>query len=573
MAKIKNINLSERHLITLKEIVSNLRQKEARRLAELFFQTDIEDDERVKERIKNELDKDIELSKEQIEFFYKYAPNRRLFDFLPSSVLREYSSEIANLIGISVFETLILLSDKMDELKDLIGGIAVVDEDRLAHFKQEFTRRLRQYVFEPLNIDYNEEWGNVAALKRERIDLENQIRDLQETIKQMRNDHDNELTGLNKRITELNNEIAALNREIEELKRQKSLLENELATSRSKFDELRSNFESQVRIETENRFAEDLRAWFPRAANVENESLRNVADVFEYARRTLKMQEERDRNFGNRKVLLIRLNELEKIRVELVDALENAINPIPELRTAISKVDDEIKRIRSTLGLNTEEGGISEVLMALINEATDLCELDMHLKFAEFLKEKGFIDERMVKNLWDKIYSRYVVNVQLQQTAGVTRDYNIRKKLRENASCEVILDAHNIILHNVLKHRLRDPVPEQSRRNLLEYVKALAHGRNNVKFIVVFDGSDPREENVAPNVKIVFSGGEGEHRADIKIVELVRMNPGADLFVVTDDEGLIREIRHYGGQPVRVLMFVCILQEFGILPQTFLGGV
>lgn len=569
MAKIKNVELTEGHLKTLKRIVEGLRSRDLKELAALFSIQDSADAKQLIQKINDELDKNIELTTEQIDFFYKHAPNRKLFDFLPSKILREYASAIASEIGKDEFELLILLSNKTDELKDQINAIRPLDEDKRTQFKQEFSRILRQNVFEPLHIDVANAGSNVTRLRTENIELANQVTDLQQTINQMRETHSEEIDKKRDEISQLNNKINALNNEIEELKKQKSALLLQINDLQKELNSLREQFELRVREETEKRFAECLRAWFPQASQVESKASTISTDVVDFARETLKRQEERDRNVGNRRTLLTRLNELEKIRVELVDALENAINPMPDLKTAISKIDEEISRIRLTLGMTTEKDKLRETLMSLVNTITDFDEYDRLLKFSEFLKERQIIDEDLFRKMWDVVYSRYTIDVQLTPQSDSARNYSIRKKLKDNSECLVILDAHNIILHDLLKHRLFAPVQEQSRNNLLRLIKPLAAGRDNVKFTVVFDGSNPNEEKVAQNVRIIFSGGEGQHRADNKIVEIVRSNPGTDIFVVTDDEQLIKDVKSFGAQPIRIITFICILQEFGALKKTF----
>lgn len=571
MAKIKGFKLNDQHLQLLKSIVRELKPGEIRELADLVPHTGSRNTDELKKIIAAELDKEIDLNQRQIEILYKYAPARRLFDFLPVSLLRDFSAEIATEIGIPVFELLILLSNKTEELKDKLGVIRPVGEERVKEFKEELVRKIRQGVYEPLRIDFYEAGENVRQLRTENIELRNQISNLEQTIESLNKSHYEELKELRQKIVELNNQIASLIAKNANLEEQKQEVADQLSELKEQYEDLRTNFEERVKKETEKKFGESLRAWFPQAFEVENEAHRDLSDVFAYAGQALERQQEQDRNFGNRTILLKRLNELNEIRARLSDALENALNPVPELHSAISMVDGEINRLRSLLGLETDKNKVQEMLMALVNAASDLNEYERIMKFAEYLKEKGFVDDHTFKKIWDALYSRYTINIQQHPTAETAREQSIRRKLRANEKCIIILDAHNIILHDMLKHRLRAPFQEQSRNNLLQLIKPLADGRGEAKFIVVFDGSYPHEENISPNVQIVFSGGEGEHRADVKIVELVRMNPGMDLFVVTDDEELIRDVKHYGAQPVKVLMFMWILQEFGVLPPTFLG--
>jgi len=571
MPKIKNYDLKEGQVKILKKIVEGLRGRELKQLAELFSISDTGDTEQLKQKISAKLDKDIELTPEQIDFFYKHAPNRKLFDFLPVELLREYSSEIANEIGIDEFGLLILLSDKTDELKAQIDTLRLLDDERKTAFKQEFTRVLKQNVCAPLHIDITDTGANVTRLRAENIELAGQVKDLNRTIVEIREKHQEEINSKLDEIQRLNNRITELNNEIENLKRQKNNLELQLKGLQEELKNLRTQFETRVKEETEKRFSEDLRAWFPQASQVERSTIEVSDDILKFAEKALELQKDRDRNFGNRRTLLQRLNNLEKIRAELVDALENAINPVPEIRTAISRIDDEINRVRSTLGMNAESDRLHGMMLALANTITDIDEYDRLLKFAEFLTEKQVINGEFLRKIWNVVYGHYNIDVQLQPMPESSRSYGLRKKLKDNLECIVMLDAHNIILHDMLKRLLFAPVQEQSRNNLLQLIKALAVGRDKVKFTVVFDGSYPHEENVAPNVRIVFSGGEGEHRADYRIVELVRSNPGTDIFVVTDDEQLIKDIKSFGAQPIRVITFICILQEFGALPQTFLG--
>jgi len=82
---------------------------------------------------------------------------------------------------------------------------------------------------------------------------------------------------------------------------------------------------------------------------------------------------------------------------------------------------------------------------------------------------------------------------------------------------------------------------------------------------IFFDGPVYSQEHAATNVKITYSGGEGEHRADNAILELAEYMhshlPDLIRVLVTDDRDLAKQAKKYKTASMRLAEFAAIVVD------------
>ena len=76
---------------------------------------------------------------------------------------------------------------------------------------------------------------------------------------------------------------------------------------------------------------------------------------------------------------------------------------------------------------------------------------------------------------------------------------------------------------------------------------------------LVFDGPTRQDTRAAPNVRVTYSGGQGEHRADGVLLDNIRFfisaSPETPILLVSNDQDLCAHARRLGAVDLPVLDF------------------
>lgn len=119
-----------------------------------------------------------------------------------------------------------------------------------------------------------------------------------------------------------------------------------------------------------------------------------------------------------------------------------------------------------------------------------------------------------------------------------------------------LIDGHNLLYacRRAFAGQLADGHPGAAAR--VELVRRLVAARPEPgpALFVYFDGAEPNTHSPAKHVQVVYSGGNGDQRADDAILRHVNAHcadaPGTPLVVVTRDTRLARRTRKRGANVV-----------------------
>ncbi len=134
----------------------------------------------------------------------------------------------------------------------------------------------------------------------------------------------------------------------------------------------------------------------------------------------------------------------------------------------------------------------------------------------------------------------------------------------------VLIDGHNMIygLPGRYSPKRGKPLMEADKRNRL--IKDITRSFFNLptsRAWILFDGATASEQAVSENVRVSFSGGVGEHRADRVLVDLIRffkqLNDSTQsvipIYLVSNDQGLCGDARKQGAQTITIHHFAAFL--------------
>ncbi len=410
---------------------------------------------------------------------------------------------------------------------------------------------------------------------------------------------DEKIVEQRKRIEHLNNELhqqkqrhlAKLKQQAEAADREKKALRAEATKAQSdlaralkekqalerQLAEVSAGIEAAVIKGVEMQTSAIVRKWLaaPAAleaasAQVENRGKGLLARV----EQVLAAQARQDRHAGNRLELERRLEPLREAERKLSAALADALRPVPELKPLLVELKAEIGRIQGLLNEANPDSEIARRLLVCINTAGTWEEVRGCSQLLEQLNDFGLLPSEDARPVYSAIQRKFSLLEENQRSKSGEGDngWSLRDTLFRNKTALLILDGHNLLfgLKDVFGADYENGYPgRKARQKLVDVVGRLVRGRSNVRTKVCFDGPDAGTVPVAPNLEVLYSGGEGRNRADELIVSHLQFKDLKDLqqkvFVVSDDREVRRGIVRAGASYVACDLFAVFLNDFGCL--------
>ncbi len=348
--------------------------------------------------------------------------------------------------------------------------------------------------------------------------------------------------------------MAKAKAEKETLKFRKKLADREqaLAASVAEFHQL----DSAIAATVDGRVHSALHAWIKRPEELERESkaikVSGHQDVALRAESIILKQAKVDRHAGNRRTLLERLKRLEELLQQIEDMAAESINPLGELKLVGQDLEREIDRLRQILGQPAPASGFIRSFMARIGGASHPEELSSYKKLLGRLDEFGILKPMEMRALYEHfdermslLYEKFVPSVSGPEPP-LDPVYRLKCAIADNTEMLWLLDGHNILflLPEMFGTFDEEGIPTASSRLALSNLLVrLTRDAPECQVQLFYDGPEYNEIQAAPNVKVVYSGGEGDHRADdaiCSVLEYQCYQANNIPFLLTSDD---RELR------------------------------
>jgi len=494
-----------------------------------------------------------------------------LIRYISTATLPGLSSVLAALLGDHVLIVAALL-DARPEVREKADGWL----ERSPHFKeltQEFaaTELADRFVdiTELIGAEVNdtqvvtkESWSE----QKERLDQ--RIKTLQTENRRLKgvDDKNSRTNTLLKKEQELS---AGLEAKLKEIERKLRSTRKELEAVKAELQRETSRREDRLQASLDISLSQEFHGWLAEANAVEIEAQNTTPakDAIEFAEQALKKQAQVDRHSKNRLMLGDRLQQLMQLQTRVSATLNNAIHQSPDLKQAELHLEDEIAHIQSLLTPEHTLSPVENVLINKIHAATDEALPKIHA-LPKQLKELNLINSAALKNIEAEFNKR----LDAIEALGVPEDTEMTERqdavaqlgraLAGKQSAILLLDGHNVLFG--LQARYMPPrgkaVPDaKKRQNLIDDLIRIAQPNPALRTILLFDGHTRSDSDPAPNVRVTYSGGEGEHRADRVIIDQIRFlktaYPESTVLLVSNDNGLCKDARRLGAQDLSVLDF------------------
>lgn len=500
---------------------------------------------------------------------------RTLTGLLAPTVLFENRHAFAALLGDAVLLVALLLDDR-PEVRAHAEAWMGLPSPFLSLSPEEAQRTLRD-AFAGLSELLGVQTGAGVPVTREswqaqkeKLDL--RILDLQEKNRRLR--------GVDDRLSQTSLKLKTCEENRGETQARLTSAETELRKTARERDDLKTELERETAHREERltaaldaALAREFYGWLgeARATECAAGQTGSASDLIDRADAALKKQGEADRHSGNRVTLEKRLARLEDVRTRVCDALANALRPIQELKQIEKELDDEIRSLRNLLKRNDEATPLETALTARIHASADN-ELPKLRELPDLVASLNVLTDEALARIRRHLQRR----IAAAQAAGSPPDPHTEARhdavsklgqaLAGHTPAILLLDGHNVLFG--LPVRYNPPrggavTDAEKREKLTADVVRLTATSPNVRAWVVFDGPTRSDTQAAPNVRITYSGGSGEHRADGVILDNLRFfnsqAPETPAFLVSNDGDLCTAARKLGAQTVPVLDFGAFL--------------
>ncbi len=493
-----------------------------------------------------------------------------LADLLPPDVICDNRHAFVALTSANTFLVALLLDaraeirEKADAwLKEESPFLALVPEDSLKQLRDIFeplTELLGASASDGLPVT-QEAW----RAQKEQLDL--RIRDLSEQNRRLRG-VDDKLAGLLRQLKTAETQLGSTKEKLDEAEktlRQKNAETEKLVAALNKET---ANRDERLTAALDLALAKEFFGWLgtARALEAQAQAVDPYADVLKQAEAALAHQAELDRHTGNRMTLETRLTDLEQMHARIIQTLEHAIRQSPELKRIEATLSSEIEKLRGALYSAEAASPIENMLIERIHAAPDNA-LPALRPLPDLLTSAGLLQPdsrgRVMKAFRKRFAALEAMGVAMPEEEKDARKPSVNllgRALAGQKPLMLLVDGHNALFGLPTRYNPQrgSAASEGEKRNkLVADIVRVTAPNPAVRVWVVFDGPQRTDTQASANVRVTYSGGEGEHRADAVLLDNIKFFRAADpnmaVLLVSNDSDLCKDAARQGAQIVPVM--------------------
>ena len=365
---------------------------------------------------------------------------------------------------------------------------------------------------------------------------------------------------LQDKLTEKHKEFDRLRNDLVTARKESKSRDEALSQAMREMTELQASLQQRIDKGVGKALSSTLRQWLVPVRNAE-EALAGArqSDLTSRAAEVLERQRAADLNYGNRAALIRLIEERRQLVAEIQRARLEALNPLPELRGIADQLEREISDLARRLGLpEGEVAAAAAGLLARINEAQTL---DALSEVRQFIQQAAAFDllhrkdlQRLYSAMDDKaglLYDRAEIVGEVGAGSPKSRFF-LRRAVAQGDPFTLIIDGHNVLfeLEDIFSQYFVDGFPGTKARAEFGNCLIRIFDGPGADVLLYFDGDDPKQHSLSDQVRVIYSGGTGEHRADEAILKHLmffsQSGSSAPLCLVTRDADFARQAREIG---------------------------
>lgn len=378
-------------------------------------------------------------------------------------------------------------------------------------------------------------------------------------------DHQAELASKLKEISRLQGVLKISKERISELDAQ-------LVASTQGLVNSQVNEKSRVQAEVDVEISSTLRQWLLPAL-VLDEVVKNDStnDILARSKAVLKEQQAVDRKYGNIVLIEEMIEVRRKALDEIVNAKRSALNPIPGLTSVAADLEKEINNLEIKINRTRRLPDSVNNLLGKINSAVSIEELSAVRQFIQQSSIFEIINSLDLTALYREadvkaglIYDQCLVSGRPVISTSVKPFFSLFYAMAHGTEFFLMIDGHNVLfeLDEIFGGFYENGHPASKARSELELKLKNIFTKDGADVILYYDSPTPSEVNVSDHLRVKYSGGEGDHRADNAILRDIsfyrQLNADSIYCLVTKDRGLALQAMEMGS-------FVIDPEEFSLI--------
>ncbi len=366
---------------------------------------------------------------------------------------------------------------------------------------------------------------------------------------------------LQDKIAENDHEMARLGHELLRARQASQLRATELSQVSQAAHELQETLHTRIEQGVQKNLNDTLRQWLVPVRQL-NAALVDAqhSDLPSRAAELLERQRAVDLQYGNRTAMNGQIEQRRQLLTQIQHARREALNPLPELRHIAAQLVREIADLTARLGLPTDASSspVVTALLATTNEAKTLDELAQMRQFIQQATGFNLLQKEDLEQLYgalnetaNRLYDQAKITREMDREPAPSRFF-LRRAVVQGDAFTLFIDGHNVLfeLAEIFSPYFLDGIPKAKAREVLGQRLTRIFAQSGAEVILYFDGEEPTQSSLSAQVRVLFSGGTGAHRADTAILQhlLVLQQAGyaAPLCLVTRDADFARQAKAMG---------------------------
>ena len=282
-------------------------------------------------------------------------------------------------------------------------------------------------------------------------------------------------------------------------------------------------------------------------------------DVLERAKSALVEQQAVDRKYGNIILIEEMIDARRKMLSEINNAKRTALKPIPVLNSIAVDLEKEINDLEIKIDRTRILPEVVSNLLRKINEAQSIEALSAARQFIQQASIFGIINSLDLTKLYKEadvkaglIYDQCLLLDRDSTKASEIPFFSLFYTIERNADFFLMIDGHNVLfaLDDIFGGYYENGHPAKKARSKLEEKLGNVFVKDGADVILYYDSPTADEVNLSSHLRVKYSGGEGDHRADNAILKDMayyrKLNATKVCCLVTKDRDLATQALELG---------------------------
>lgn len=529
----------------------------------------------IRNRLKLSLKKDGYLSPALNFFLCAQGLSRNIVAVLSDEVIDQCFEDIAVYFGESDFLAAMLL-DKRLAVSDLAKAFILKwDGEDSGNDSKKLSLILLQARLNPflslIAPFISDDFERIKPQQTNDNEFKSKLNKANQKLKTLEHNY----SQLEKRLNRENKknlvETVLQTKEIDRLKAEQiiakiNLAELKIQLSKAKEQIVGLNGDETLRIQAAVDLAikSTLRQWLPPLIELDAAVKKaGTADILVSAKTVLLEQQAVDRKYGNI-VLIEEMIETRRSMLKEINAAQrNSLRPLPALVTIAVDLEKEINALEAKVNrarIVSDEVGS---LLGKVNSANNIQELSAVRDFIQQSSFFGMINSLDLSMLYRETNIKagllYDQSLLIDETTIQSANkgfFSLFFALERGEDFILLIDGHNTLfeLHEMFGEFYENGHPALRARSELEVRLKKSLTKSTADTILYFDSPTQNEITLSDRLRVKYSGGHGEHRADNAILKDIafykNLKDSKLCCIVTKDRDLVKQAIELGSYAI-----------------------